>query len=377
MTPVFSSDGAARINWNFRTDENNVPFTMTFKDSAGAAYSFVYDDFQVIIKKNKGDKKKLLVMGFGSGLSLSSNVLTIDLNRVRAKLTPGEYYWYLYKNDYGRVWIDGIATGYDGLLPVIEETTSVTINDGGTDITVTISEATPNIIQQGGGGGTWGSITGTLSAQTDLQSALDAKQAALVSGTNIKTVNGNSLVGSGDVTINAGVWGNITGTLSSQTDLQSALDAKAPLASPTFTGTPAAPTAAANTNTTQIATTAYVQTELNDKADSLVTSRTLTASHTLDATDLASVNSGKDLVIVMDVASANDLTIPLNATQAFATGTIIGIRQKGAGQTTIVATGGVTLNAPLNAFKLAAQNAIAFLEKTGTDEWYLNGETVI
>lgn len=30
----------------------------------------------------------------------------------------------------------------------------------------------------GGGGGTWGSITGTLSAQTDLQSALDAKAAA-------------------------------------------------------------------------------------------------------------------------------------------------------------------------------------------------------
>lgn len=30
----------------------------------------------------------------------------------------------------------------------------------------------------GGGGGTWGSITGTLSSQTDLQSALDAKAAA-------------------------------------------------------------------------------------------------------------------------------------------------------------------------------------------------------
>jgi len=34
------------------------------------------------------------------------------------------------------------------------------------------------------------------------------------------------------------------------------------LASPTFTGVPAAPTAAADTNTTQVATTAYVQTEL-------------------------------------------------------------------------------------------------------------------
>jgi hypothetical protein len=45
---------------------------------------------------------------------------------------------------------------------------------------------------------------------------------------------------------------------------QTALDLKANLASPALTGTPTAPTAAANTNTTQIATTAYVQTELSD-----------------------------------------------------------------------------------------------------------------
>lgn len=38
----------------------------------------------------------------------------------------------------------------------------------------------------------------------------------------------------------------------------------APLASPTFTGTPAAPTAAAGTNTTQIATTAFVLNSSDD-----------------------------------------------------------------------------------------------------------------
>lgn len=32
-------------------------------------------------------------------------------------------------------------------------------------------------------------------------------------------------------------WGEITGTLASQSDLQTALNAKAPLSSPTFTGT--------------------------------------------------------------------------------------------------------------------------------------------
>lgn len=43
------------------------------------------------------------------------------------------------------------------------------------------------------------------------------------------------------------VWGSITGTLSNQTDLQNALNLKANLASPTFTGTVTIPTAAITT----------------------------------------------------------------------------------------------------------------------------------
>lgn len=57
-------------------------------------------------------------------------------------------------------------------------------------------------------------------------------------------------------------WGGITGTLSAQTDLQTALNLKARLASPALTGTPTAPTAATTTSTTQVATTAFVQQEL-------------------------------------------------------------------------------------------------------------------
>jgi hypothetical protein len=46
------------------------------------------------------------------------------------------------------------------------------------------------------------------------------------------------------------------------------ITSKANLASPTFTGTPAAPTAAAGTNTTQIATTAFVGTAVSNLVDS-------------------------------------------------------------------------------------------------------------
>ena len=53
-------------------------------------------------------------------------------------------------------------------------------------------------------------------------------------------------------------WGSITGTLSSQTDLQDALDAKAPKSSQTLTGMPKASTPSnAADNSTRIATTAW------------------------------------------------------------------------------------------------------------------------
>jgi hypothetical protein len=50
--------------------------------------------------------------------------------------------------------------------------------------------------------------------------------------------------------------------------LQTSLDTKAPLASPALTGTPTAPTAAADDSTTQVATTAFVQQELAQLVDS-------------------------------------------------------------------------------------------------------------
>ena len=47
---------------------------------------------------------------------------------------------------------------------------------------------------------------------------------------------------------------------------QAALDTKAPLASPAFTGTPVAPTAVSGTNTAQVATTAFIANAVSDRA---------------------------------------------------------------------------------------------------------------
>jgi len=101
----------------------------------------------------------------------------------------------------------------------------------------------------------------------------------------------------------------------------------------------------------------------------IVTNRQ-TASYTLALTDV------NDLV-EMNVATANNLTVPLNSVIAFPIGTKIDIAQYGAGQTTVVATGGVTIRSAGGALKLAAQYSGATLVKIGTDEWYLFGDITV
>jgi hypothetical protein len=97
-----------------------------------------------------------------------------------------------------------------------------------------------------------------------------------------------------------------------------------------------------------------------------VTTNRQTASYTLVLAD-----RGK--LVEMNVATANNLTIPLNSSVAFPIGTQIDLSQYGAGQTTVVATGGVTIRSTNSWVKLNAQYAAATLIKIGTDEWYLFG----
>ena len=77
--------------------------------------------------------------------------------------------------------------------------------------------------------------------------------------------DGQLTLGSTAVTSTAAELNYVDGVTS---NVQTQLDAKAALAGPTFTGTPAAPTAGAGTNTTQLATTAFVQAAVAATIDS-------------------------------------------------------------------------------------------------------------
>ena len=94
-----------------------------------------------------------------------------------------------------------------------------------------------------------------------------------------------------------------------------------------------------------------------------------TASYTLVLAD-----DGK--IVEMNVAGANVLTIPPNSSVAFPVGTQIIVLQTGAGQCTLTAGSGVTLNAtPGN--KLRVQYSGAILIKRATDTWIAIGDLAV
>ena len=106
--------------------------------------------------------------------------------------------------------------------------------------------------------------------------------------------------------------------------------------------------------------------ECNALATAMIAINAQTASYTAVLTD-----DGK--LVTMSNASANNFTVPPNSSVAFGIGTQINIAQLGAGQTTLVAGAGVTLNSSGTKLKLKDQYSVATCVKTDTNTWFVVG----
>jgi len=96
-----------------------------------------------------------------------------------------------------------------------------------------------------------------------------------------------------------------------------------------------------------------------------------TASYSLVLTDAAApLYQG---IVTMNVGTANNLTVPQNSSQAFPIGTQIQVIQLGAGQTTIVAGTGATVN-NASSMTVRAQYGTVLLTKIATNTWILSGD---
>lgn len=77
--------------------------------------------------------------------------------------------------------------------------------------------------------------------------------------------------------------------------------------------------------------------------------------------------------VAANKATANTVTIPPNSSVAFPVGIRIPIVQTGAGQTTIAAGAGVTVNSP-ETLKIAGQWSTVWAWQRATDSWVLSGD---
>ena len=141
--------------------------------------------------------------------------------------------------------------------------------------------------------------------------------------------------------------------------ITTALGTKAPLASPTFTGTVTLPAAGiVFTDGTQAKEGVPSRTPISQKTD----------SYTLSAL------TERDSLIEVSKATATTITIPTDATLNFPIGTSIDILQTGAGQVTIAPVSGtVTVNATPG-LKLRTTWSSATLLKRAANTWVVFGD---
>lgn len=129
-------------------------------------------------------------------------------------------------------------------------------------------------------------------------------------------------------------FASITGQPTDNTNLANALNLKANLASPTFTGTPKAPTATAGTNNTQIATTAFVNNAIANASLTLAVNNTAltqtggactwTITNTLNNADVIcsvrEVSTGEEVYCNITYATSA-ITIKINSSTNIAANT--------------------------------------------------------
>ena len=204
------------------------------------------------------------------------------------------------------VGVQNIAVDVAGNL-LVELDNGNTINAGAVNLSLSIGSITQ-------GNPVSASITGA-GLETELNIVLPNTEALGLG--NVTNESKATMFNNPTFTGTAAFTGTVTGVSAAMVGLGNVTDESklTMFASPAFTGTPTAPTATAGTNTTQIATTQYVRTEVANLVNS--------APGALDTLDELAAALGDDASFASTVTASIGLKAPLDS-PAF-TGTVTGI----------------------------------------------------
>ncbi len=110
MSKKVSIDPARRVLLQFRINrEATLPFRFSENCEEVDITSWV---FQLFIKRYPGDRKSIISLTLGSGLSIpvyETSVLEALFTSDQTNIPEGQYYWELYRVDTKQTWLNGYA----------------------------------------------------------------------------------------------------------------------------------------------------------------------------------------------------------------------------------------------------------------------------
>jgi len=298
-----------------------------------------------------------------SNKALTSNVATITTSATHG-FAVGDY-----------VVISGVDSTFNGTYLVASVPTTTTFTYAKTASNVTSASATGSAVvssRRRFAGMVRDASDGVIKVFEDATT----KPSSTVNFSEAGLVYGDFQVGS--LTASSLTVGNVSNTEFGYLDgvtsaIQTQLNAKAPLASPTFTGTVTVPSSITSGSAVitlpsangTLATTGDITTAVAAYApllQSYVTPTFSSNAYTLQSTD-------KDkIILASNGATAGTVTIP---TGTFTQGTVLTVVQTGSGQLTIATSG--TLNSNGNKYKLNGQWASCQIIVTATNTFLLIG----
>ena len=214
--------------------------------------------------------------------------------------------------------------------------------------------------------------TGSINGSSLIDGTVSLGKLASGTAGNIIVYNSSgvptSVAETGDVTISdAGVTAISSGVI-----VNADINASAAIDKTKISGTAVTLSDSGTVTSTMIADSTIVDGDISATANisqgkiADILTNPQTASYTLVLAD-------KNKIVEMNVATANDLTVPQNSSVAFPTGSQIQVLQTGAGKTRILAGAGVTVNGTPGLFLRAQWSGVTLL-KRGTDSWVVMGD---